>query len=145
VPTDLMDLRSVPFAAIDAYDATVFPAPRRSFLHAWIHTPGHVGRAFVRDGRLAAWGVIRPCRTGYKIGPLFADDRGCAEAVFAGLVAHAGGGQVFLDVVEPNREGVALAEAHGLAPAFETARMYTGAIRSIAHSRIFGITTFELG
>jgi hypothetical protein len=52
---------------------------------------------------------------------------------------------VFLDVVEPNRDGVALAEAHGLAPAFETARMYTGAIRPIDRSRIFGITTFELG
>ena len=122
-----------------------FPAPRRVFLHAWIHTPGHVGRALIRDGRLAAWGVIRPCRTGHKIGPLFADDRTAAEAVFAGLVAHAGGGQVFLDVVEPNRDGVALAEAYGLAPAFETARMYTGAIRPVDRSRIFGITTFELG
>ncbi len=65
--------------------------------------------------------------------------------MFAGLVAHAGGGEVFLDVVEPNRDGVALAEAYGLAPAFETARMYTGAIRPIDRSRIFGITTFELG
>jgi Acetyltransferase (GNAT) domain/Acetyltransferase (GNAT) family len=111
VRPDLVDLRRVPFTAIDAYDATVFPAPRRASLHAWIHSPAHVGRALIRDGRLAAWGVIRPCRTGHKIGPLFADDRAAAEAVFAGLVAHAGGGQVFLDVVEPNRDGVALAEA----------------------------------
>ncbi len=145
VPTGLVDLASIPFAEIDAYDAIVFPAPRRVFLQAWVHTPGHVGRALIRDGRLAAWGVIRPCRTGHKIGPLFADDRTAAEAVFAGLVAHAGGGQVFLDVVEPNRDGVALAEAYGLAPAFETARMYTGAIRPVDRSRIFGITTFELG
>jgi Acetyltransferase (GNAT) domain len=71
----------------------------RAFLHAWIHTPGHVGRALLRDGRLAAWGVIRPCRTGYKIGPLFADDRAGAEAVFTCLVSHTGGGHVFLDVV----------------------------------------------
>jgi GNAT superfamily N-acetyltransferase len=145
VPPDLLDLRSVPFALIDANDATVFPAPRRPFLHAWIHAPGHIGRALVRDGRLAAWGVIRPCRTGYKIGPLFADDRAAAEPVFAGLVAQAGGAEIFLDVVEPNRDAVALAQAHGLVPAFETARMYTGAIRPIDRSRIFGITTFELG
>jgi hypothetical protein len=65
--------------------------------------------------------------------------------MFAGLVAHAGASEVFLDVVEPNRDAVALAEAHGLAPAFETARMYTGAIRPVDRSRIFGITTFELG
>ena len=42
--------------------------------------PGHIGRALVRDGKLAAWGVIRPCRTGCKIGPLVADDRAAAEA-----------------------------------------------------------------
>ena len=34
-----------------------------------------------------AWGVIRPSRTGCKIGPLVADDRAAAEAVFAALVA----------------------------------------------------------
>ncbi len=141
----LISLKDVPFAAIEADDATVFPAPRPSFLRAWIDAPGHLGRALIRDGRLVAWGVIRPCRKGHKIGPLVADDRWGAEAVLAALVASAGGGEVFLDVVEPNRDAVALAEACGLAPIFETARMYTGPIRPVALSRIFGITTFELG
>jgi hypothetical protein len=123
----------------------VFPAPRPSFLRAWIGAPGHLGRALVRDGRLAAWGVIRLCRSGRKIGPLVADDRAGAEAVLAGLVAGAGGGELFLDVAEPNPEAVALAKACGLTPVFETARMYTGPIRPVALSRIFGIATFELG
>jgi len=146
-PQGLVDLRDIPFAAIEADDATVFPAPRPSFLRAWIGAPGHLGRALVRDGRLAAWGVIRPCRSGHKIGPLVADDRAGAEAVLAELVAgaSAGGGELFLDVVEPNPEAVALAKACGLTPVFETARMYTGPIRPVALSRIFGITTFELG
>jgi hypothetical protein len=43
------------------------------------------------------------------------------------------------------REAVALAKACGLTPVFGTARMYTGPIRPVALSRIFGITTFELG
>ncbi len=144
-PQGLVSLEDIPFAAIEADDATVFPAPRPSFLRAWIDTPGHFGRALVRDGRLAAWGVIRPCRKGHKIGPLVADDRPGAEAVLAALVACAGGGEVFLDVVEPNRDAVALAKSYGLEPIFETARMYTGPIRPVALSRIFGITTFELG
>ena len=33
----------------------------------------------------------------------------------------------------------------GLAPVFETARMYTGAIPPLRLERVFGITTFELG
>jgi hypothetical protein len=32
-----------------------------------------------------------------------------------------------------------------LAPVFETARMYTGAIRPVLLERVFGVTTFELG
>jgi hypothetical protein len=65
--------------------------------------------------------------------------------VFGALTASVGGGEVFLDVMEPNRDAVALAKACGLEPVFETARMYTGPIRPVAHARIFGITTFELG
>jgi hypothetical protein len=141
----VVPLTEIPFAAVEADDATVFPAPRAAFLRAWIAAPGHLGRALVRDGKLAAWGVIRACRTGWKIGPLVADDRGAAETVLAALVVAAGGGEVFLDVPSVNREAVALAESLGLAPVFETARMYTGAIRPVRVERVFGVTTFELG
>ena len=55
------------------------------------------------------------------------------------------GGEVFLDVPEPNRDAVALAKARGLAPVFETARMYRGVAPALPLSRIYGITTFELG
>jgi hypothetical protein len=74
-----------------------------------------------------------------------ADDADAAAAVFDALVAAKGGGEVFLDVPEPNGAAAALARARGLAPVFETARMYTGRIRPVAVPRIFGVTTFELG
>jgi len=130
---------------IEADDATVFPAPRPAFLRAWIDVPGHVGRALVRDGRLGAWGVIRPCQKGWKVGPLVADDRASAELVLAALLAGSGGGEIFLDVPQPNSEAIALARSHGLAPVFETARMYTGPIRRIRLDRVFGVASFELG
>jgi hypothetical protein len=141
----VVTLTEVPFAAVAADDATVFPAPRAAFLRAWIDTPGHVGRALVRDGKLAAWGVIRPSRIGRKIGPLVADDRAAAEAVLAALLKGAGDGPVFLDVPGVNHDAVALAQGLGLAPVFETARMYTGAIPPLKLERVFGVTTFELG
>jgi hypothetical protein len=144
-PVGVIALGEVPLAIVAADDATVFPATRTAFLRAWIGAPGHVGRALVRDGRLAAWGVIRPCRTGHKIGPLVADDRGAAETVLAALLAATGGGEVFLDVPGVNADAVATARELGLAPVFETARMYTGAIPPLRLARVFGITTFELG
>jgi ribosomal protein S18 acetylase RimI-like enzyme len=138
-------LAEIPLSIIAADDARVFPAARLDFLRAWVGSAGHVGRALVRDGGLAAWGVIRPCRRGHKVGPLVADDRTAAETVLDALTAAVGGGEVFLDVPEPNRAAVALAQSRGLAPVFETARMYTGAVRDVAIDRIFGVTTFELG
>lgn len=141
----IVALRDVPLAMIEASDATVFPAPRSQFLRAWIGAPGHVGCALMRDGRLTGWGVIRPCRSGRKIGPLVADDRAAAEAVLSALLAQTGGGEIFLDVPAVNREAVSLAQSLGLAPVFETARMYTGAIPSLRLARVFGVTSFELG
>lgn len=143
-PSDVVALDTIPFTRVEADDATVFPARRSAFLRAWIGTSGHVGRALMRDGELAAWGVIRPCRTGYKIGPLVAADRRAAEAIVQALLASADG-EVFLDVPAVNRDAIALAEAFGLKPVFETARMYTGAIPPLRIDRVFGVTSFELG
>ena len=143
--TGIVALTEVPLATVEAYDATVFPGPRTAFLRAWIGSPGHVGCALVRDGRLAGWGVIRPCRKGRKIGPLVADDRDAAEVILSALLARVGGGEIFLDVPCINRDAVALAQDLGLAPVFETARMYTGAIPRLRLERVFGVTTFELG
>jgi hypothetical protein len=91
------------------------------------------------------YGVMPRCRTGFKVGPLFAETKEGAEALFRSLAAEAGSEPVFLDLPEPNPAARALAIRHGLAPVFETARMYRGADPQLPLSRIFGITTFELG
>lgn len=140
-----VDLGEVPFEAIEASDAAIFPASRTAFLHAWLKTSGHVGRAVLREGRLAGWGVVRPARHGWKIGPLVAEDAAAAEAVYGVLSAAAGEGDIVLDVPEPNAAALELARRHGLAPAFETARMYTGPVRPVEIAKLYGVTSFELG
>jgi hypothetical protein len=142
---DIVALGDIPLAIVEASDAAVFPAPRTDFLRAWIASAGHIGRALLRDGKPAGWGVIRPCRQGWKVGPLVADDRAAAEAVLSALLAAMDGGEIFLDVPSVNPQAVALAQSLGLAPVFETARMYTGATPPLRTERIFGVTTFELG
>jgi len=135
----------VPFAALAAYDAALAAGPRESFLRPWLALPGHVALAAVRDDVPAGLGVVRPSRAGAKIGPLFADDAPTARALFAALAARAPAGPLFLDVPEPNAAAAALAREAGMAPVFETARMYTGPPPAIPLERVFGITSFELG
>ncbi|GGX59321.1 GNAT family N-acetyltransferase [Streptomyces fructofermentans] len=132
-------------AAITSYDGRCHPADRPTFVRRWLGAPGH--RAFVRDrgGRITGYGVVRPALGRLRIGPLFADTPEDAEALFAALASTADGREVAIDVPETNTAGAALAEAHGLLPSFETARMYTGPVRPYATERVYGVTTLELG
>lgn len=144
MPPDLIDLDTLPFAAIAAYDADVFEADRHSFLRAWIAQAGARRFGMVRNGRLAGWGLIRACDEGCKIGPLMADDAGIAAQLLDGLRAAADG-PVSLDVPEPNAEAMRLVESRGMTPCSETARMNRGDAPPIGIGKVLGVTSFELG
>lgn len=93
---------------------------------------------------MRGYGVLRPCREGAKIGPLFATDAETARALYRGLT-EGQPGPVFLDVPAPNGAAAELAGAAGLTPVFETARMYRGPAPAMDLGQTFGITTFEFG
>jgi len=134
--------------ALLAYDRPFFAAPRDAFTSPWVLPPAGGRRTAlmaVKNGEIAGYGVIRACRSGCKVGPLFAEDAKTAAALFAGLCATAPGEEVALDTPQDNGAAVALAEQAGLTPVFETARMYRGTAPSLPIHRTFGITPFELG
>jgi hypothetical protein len=90
--------------------------------------------------------MIRPCRSGYKIGPLNAENAELADTLFQALTSRVPAGEaVYLDVPEPNKAAVELAQRHSMELSFETARMYTGAFPELPLHKIFGVTSFELG
>jgi hypothetical protein len=145
VAPGLIDAAKVPFDALAAYDARHFPAPREAFLRAWIAQPGARGLVAMGDGGIRGFGVVRPCRRGWKIGPLFAADRAVAEDLVTGLSAHAPGAPIALDVPEGNAAAMALARGRGMREVFGCARMYLGPAPALPDAEIFGVTTFELG
>jgi hypothetical protein len=102
-PSGLVELRSLPFGELLAFDAAIFGIERHRFLRAWIDRPPGHALACVKDGALAGYGVLRPCRVGAKVGPVLADDEEAADALLTGLLAAAGPGtEVFVDM--PARE-----------------------------------------
>jgi hypothetical protein len=141
----VVPLAEVPFEQVIAYDRSCFPAPRRRFLQAWVRQSGSVAVAIPGSGAVHGFGVARRCRDGIKVGPLFADDRDAAEALFTALAATAPGDPVFLDVPETHADAIALAADRDMVEVFGTADMYVGRAPQLRHDRIYGVTTFELG
>lgn len=128
-----------------ALDASVFPIARPAFVKAWVSAPGHRALGVIRNGELTGFGVLRPCRTGFKLAPLIASDAAVAETLFLCLARLADGAPIAVDTPEVNPAAVDLATRHGLTPVFETARMYTGPVPDMPLERLFGVMSFELG
>ena len=142
---EIVSLSQVPFGTLAAYDRAHFFAPRDRFLEHWVSHPHAVGLALIDDAQLKGYGVLRKCRVGQKIGPLFADAPDIAEALFGALCNNALGEQVFIDIPEPNQAGLELATKHGMSPVFACERMYLRGDPGLPLDQIYGITSFEAG
>jgi hypothetical protein len=142
----ILPLSDIAFDTLCRYDRTVFPETRSAFLSSWIARPGSTALGVVEDGALRGYGVIRPSRDGYRIGPLFADTPLIAERVLRALMAKTPADvAVYLDVPLINAAAMALVQGLGMTPAFETARMYAGTDPKLPVERIFAVTSLELG
>ena len=143
---DPVGLRDVSLTELFAYDRRCFPRQREAFLEYWIQQPGSYAKAVLINGVLRGFGVLRACRAGYKIGPLFADDEMIALQLYAALTAEVEpGAQIQFDIPDQNQQALSLVRYLGMEPVFETARMYTGCAPALDMHRMFGVTTFELG
>jgi Acetyltransferase (GNAT) domain len=138
-------LTPVDFPAVEAFDRLHFPVPRAAFLQRWIYQKGAHALGLFAAGNLLGYGVARPARTGFKLGPVFATTPDAAERLVRSLMARIQGEQVQLDVPEPNEAALALASRLGLSEVFGCARMYHGAAPSLPLQQIFGVTSFEFG
>lgn len=146
IHSDIVKLSESFFDDLKIYDDGLFPASRPQFLRCWINQPKSLALGAFQDKKLVGYSVIRKCREGYKIGPLFADNENLAEKLFqAGSSYVQRGVPIFLDTPEVNVAAVALAKHHNMKMVFETARMYTKEQPSLPLNKIFGVTTFELG
>lgn len=134
---------------IEAFDRECFGVPRPEFLKPWVFAAPDAERTTLTafdDGDLVGFATIRRCVSGRKVGPLFAHSEQAAEALFRACCAEADPGEeVSLDVPETNRQAMMMAKSAGLSPVFETARMYRGSAPDLPWSKIYGVTSFELG
>jgi len=136
----------VSFEAMADLDRRVFPERRDAFLRCWLAQPDAGAYVAREDGRPTGYTVVRPCREGWKIGPLVAQTHVIAERLYEAAAAHVPRREtIFVDIPKANAAAQSLPATFGLEASFETARMYTGPDPAIELSMLFGVTTFELG
>lgn len=110
VDKNIIPLAAIPFEQVLDYDRTCFPALRPTFLREWIAQPNALAVGYQRDGKLSGYGVVRRCREGCKVGPLFANDIQIAETLYSHLAGFAADWMS----EHPAQAHLDLASTHGL-------------------------------
>lgn len=132
-------LEAVSLAEIAELDRRCFPARRDQFLRHWLAPPN---RSVVHHegGSVGGYAVLRPCRDGAKIGPLFAGTTAAAIGMLTAL-----SGRVHIDVPAVQTDCLEALLTRGFTAGFRTRRMYRGTPPSIDLTGVFGVSSLELG
>lgn len=141
----IVDIRTLPFHQVSAFDQKQFLAPRIHFLRSWIEQKQAFALAYVDKQHIQGYGVIRKCALGYKVGPLFAESPKIARALLEALRAKVSEGPIFLDTPEANSHSQELVKEYNMSPKFEVMRMYRNGIPKLPINTTYAVTSFELG
>ncbi len=128
-----------------AFDERCFGVPRPRFLKPWLAIPGNRTFKYTEGNMLKGFAVLRKAASGFKIGPLFAENAEVAEALYQACLNAAVGEMVYLDIPIVNPAAVDLVKKYQAKYVFECARMYYGKPPEVDVNQVFGITSFELG
>ena len=145
VSSNTHDIKQSHIAEIIDYDRQCFPAKRDTFLKGWLQQAQGKSVCVIENGQVRGYAVRRQCVEGHKVGPLFADTQEVAVQLFSALQRDIAGEVIILDVPENNPLAIELALNEDMEVVFATSRMYQRGLPDIAHHKVFGITTFELG
>jgi len=142
------DLRPVgpgDVAALVAMEQAASGIPKSGFLSAWfVDAPTRKTLIHESDGVLRGAVTYRQCQTGYKIGPLIADDPAIARALVKGVGRVTGNEPVSIDVPAESPAIGDMCREWDMKPGFETARMYRGQPPT-AGALLYCVATLELG
>ncbi len=98
---EIKKISEIDFSLIQEYDLNLFPAERSDFLKEWLSMPESNSLAVISGNKVTGYGMIRKCRKGFKIGPLFADTEGIAGKLLESLISMVEPGeQYYLDILK---------------------------------------------
>ena len=83
-------------------------ASRENILLEALSYPDTKGLFFQDDNKIKGYGLIRPCISGFRIGPLLADNLEVARCILMELLEYSGSKNVIIDIPGINKDGQTL-------------------------------------
>lgn len=142
---NIEEIRQNDLQAIQNYDEQRFGFARHKFIIPWLNIPGNKLFKYQENNIIKGYVVARKVAVGYKVGPLFAEDRPVAEDLYRACLNAVVGEPLYIDIPTVNGDAIRMIEEHKAKYVFECARMYHGEPPAIDMDKVYGITTFELG
>ncbi len=127
------------------YDKRCFGFPRPQFIVPWLKLPENKTFKYMKNNQIKGFAIVRKADTGYRIGPLFADNENIAKELYMACLNSVVGEPLCLDIPLINKKASNLMKQFNAKYVFECARMYYGEAPNIEIDKVYGITTFELG
>ena len=128
-----------------AYDKIRFGFERSKFLIPWLENAEERKFRYSDQGIFKGYAVVRKAHVGYKIGPLYAENTDVAEALYKACLNSVIDEVVSIDVPIINQEAMAMIKSYEANYIFECGRMYFGNQPSFDVSKVYGVSSFELG
>ena len=146
MPENIVSPLMLEFDEFYEYYRKVFPYERKVFASLWVNQPKSLLIGKYEDNEYKGVGLFKPCRKGHKLSPLISDDPQSAEEILIALASHFEAGTLYyLDVPEPNKDAIALAEKLNLKKVDERIRMYTHQEHNILLNNTYSFTSLEIG
>jgi hypothetical protein len=147
---NIVPLSNVDIETLAQYDSKFFPTARNAWISNWIS--GNIqnlsSAVYLENGEILGYGVIRPCISGYRIGPLYANSSDVAKSLLTYLRAKVSPGSIiYIDVPNVNANAVALMDQGDIAftKLWDCIRMYTKTEPNVNNDGVYGASSLELG
>ncbi|MCF8415699.1 MAG: GNAT family N-acetyltransferase [Crocinitomicaceae bacterium] len=127
------------------FDEMCFGFKRTRFLNYWVGNSAAKTFVFVNENSLVGYAVIRQAIEGYKIGPLFAENKMVAKELFKACLTEVDGEKVSIDIPTINDLARELLDEFNSEVVFECGRMYYPKAPKFSFHKVFGITSLEFG
>lgn len=131
------------------YDASLWGSSRRSMLRSMISQPEtYAFVTFNKEGTVNGYGIVRPCAEGYRIGPIYCEDKENAKLLTEILTAQIPpDSKIIFDIPSKNTFSRLFAEYFHLTavPDSDTEIMFKGNAHEGAADRCYGVASLEIG